>query len=319
MPDGIWEADVSAGEVYQWTFDGARARLSLNDGEWACDADAAAEGEAVRLTWHEAMSCGGYDTVSWAVNGNGLQLTLVESGSGDEAGTRDLLEGQPWLPVDGEATLSWSDGWLTCSNPDHGACLDTLTAGTYTTDAFEPGLTYTMPEGWQNLTDLQGEVFFLAPGQSVEGVNAGGSEYIGVYTSVRALNRRCRTEAEASSDEPGVARTPEALAAEFEARPGLITTEPQAVTIGGLSGLVMDISMAADWRGTCFYLDELAVQLLGGVAPSEFEHGILHRLTMRLYLLERGDSTLAIEIDDYSDGAHLDEYSEIVEQFEFGR
>jgi hypothetical protein len=318
LPDGLWQSQLSAEEVYQWTFDGRRARLSLNDGEWACDADATAEDSAVRLTWHEAMGCGGYDTIAWSLEADGLVLSLVENGSGDEAGTRDLLEGHPWLPVDGDATLSWSDGWLTCSNPDQGACLDTLAAGTYTTDAFQPGLTYTMPEGWQNLSDLQGEVFFLAPGQSLEGVNAGGSDYIGVYTSVRALNRRCRTEAEAASDQPGVARTPQALAAEFQARRGLATTTPRAVSIGGLSGLVMDISMAADWTGTCFYLDEPAVQLMGGVAPSDFEHGILRDLTMRLYLLRRGDSTLAIEIDDYSNGANLDAYSRIVEAFEFG-
>jgi hypothetical protein len=108
------------------------------------------------------------------------------------------------------------------------------------------------------------------------------------------------------------------MAAEFQARPGLVTSTPEPVTIGGLSGLVMDISMAPDWTGTCFYSTEPVVQLMGGVAPSEFDHAIVGGLAMRLYLLDRGDSTLAVEVGDWSAGANLDAYSELVEQFEFG-
>jgi hypothetical protein len=97
-----------------------------------------------------------------------------------------------------------------------------------------------------------------------------------------------------------------------------VSTTPESVTIGGLSGLVMDISMAPDWTGTCFYSSEPGVQLMGGVAPSEFDHSVVGGLAMRLYLLDRGDSTLAIEIGDFSGGANLDAYAAIVEQFEFG-
>jgi hypothetical protein len=311
LPDGIWEASPT-GAAYRLTFDGTRARIDLRGTE--CDADASPAGQTVRLQWHVAMGCGGYDTIRWSFEPDGLHLSLVDT-DGDAASSRAVFETEPWTAVEGDATLSWSDAWATCGNPDAGACLNTLTAGTYSTEAFEPGLTYTMPDGWQNLSDIAGEVAFLAPGDSLDDPDAEG---IVVFTSVRAENRKCSTLAEAESDEPGVAHTPEAMAAEFQARPGLTTSTPEPATIGGLSGLVMDISMAPDWTGMCFYWDEPAVQLIGGVPPSEFDHAIIPGLTMRLYLLARGSSTIAVEISDFSDGAHLDAYSAIVEQFKFG-
>jgi hypothetical protein len=318
LPDGIWEATPQGGRV-RLTFDGARAHIDFRGNE--CDADATPVGssEAVRLRWHMAMGCGGDDTIRWSLETDGLHLSVVETdGHAADARTKAILETEPWQRVAGDATLSWSDAWVTCGNPDGGPCLGTLSAGTYRTEEFEPGLTYSMPDGWQNTSDLTGEVGFLAPGYALDGSADGGSEYIVVFTSVRAENRKCSTLAEAESDQPGVARTPEAMAAEFQVRPGLVTTEPQAATIGGLHGLVMDIRMAPDWTGTCFYWAEPIVQLMGGVPPSEFDHGVDRGMTMRLYLLARGSTTLAIEVADYSDGAHLDDYSAIVEQFVFG-
>jgi hypothetical protein len=204
-----------------------------------------------------------------------------------------------------------------CTNPDGGECLNTVSAGTYTTVAFVPQLSYTVPDAWQNLEDIPGNFLLVAPGYSLTGVNAGGSDFIGVYTSVKAENRKCSTEQEAGSDQPGVARTPAAIATEFQARPGVVATKPAPASIGGLSGLVMDLHMAASWTGMCFYQPGPVVQLIGGVPPSGLDHPLIPGLTMRLYLLARGDTTLAIEVDDYAKGAHLDTYSTIVEAMHF--
>jgi hypothetical protein len=252
--------------------------------------------------------------LSWAIQDEALHLSH-EGSSGNEAYTRAVFEAKPYQALDGDATLTWTDAWMTCENPHGGACLGTLEAGTYSTSAFVPGLTYTIPAGWQNWSDLEGEVGYIAPGDSPQALDA---DSIVVFTSVQADSRNCDTEAESISEQPGVAHTPEALAAEFQVRPGLVTTSPIAVTVGGLSGLVMDISMAPDWTGTCFYSTEPGVQLMGGVAPSDFHHSVVGGLAIRLYLLDRGDSTLAIEIGDFSGGANLDAYAAIVEQFEFG-
>jgi hypothetical protein len=331
LPDGIWQVELYAADLagaepgvfsagqYRFEFDGTRARIRLADGS-TCDADAAGSTAGIQLAWH----CGGSDTIRWRVGADGLYLNLVTSGSGNPKGTKAVLEAKPWNRVPGAAHLDWSTAWVTCSHPDGGACRNALTAGTYATGEFLPGLHYSVPDGWQNLSDLQGEVFLLAPGYSPEDVNSDQSESISVFTSVRAENRLCATATQAESDEPGVAHTPEAMAAEFQARPGLVTSTPQPVSIGGLTGLVMDIGMAAGWTGTCFYSPEPVVQLIAGAPPSEFEHPIIEGLTMRVYLLDldyelrRLESTLAIEVDDVSGGAHLDGYSKIVETFSFG-
>lgn len=124
LPDGIWEAEIVAeamvaaggsgddAGVYRWTFDGSRARITVNGGEAGCDADAEPAGDAVRLTYHithdPEFGCGGFDTIRWAVEGDGLHLTLVET-NGDYAATKAILEAMPYQPIDGDRTLSWPD------------------------------------------------------------------------------------------------------------------------------------------------------------------------------------------------------------------
>jgi hypothetical protein len=207
-----------------------------------------------------------------------------------------------------------------CPNPEGQACLGLLKAGTFATVEMTPPIAYTVPDGWQNFEDEPGNFLLVAPGYSLAGVNAGGSDFIGVYTSVRAENRKCSTELEATSDEPGVAYTVKALTEEFMSRPGLVTTAPSNVSVGGLSGVMMDIHIADDWTGTCFYAPpqgQKIVQLLGGRGGSSLDHPIVTDLFMRLYLLEYAGGTLAIEVDDWAKGGHLDGYYEIINQFRF--
>lgn len=51
--------------------------------------------------------------------------------------------------------------------------------------------------------------------------------------------------------EPGVGSTPADLATWLQGLPGLVTTTPTPVTIGGHSGLLMDVSVAPAWRLDC--------------------------------------------------------------------
>jgi hypothetical protein len=328
LPDGLWEVHLTTAEliaagspsdnatagVYRWTFDGTRARIDLA-GTSSCDADATAEGSAVRLEWHATRGCGGWDTIGWSVAADGLHLTLVANGSGGEAFTRALFEAKPWQRADGVASLDWPEFWQTCTG--EGPCRNTLKAGSYTSVALDPALTYTVPDGWQNLEDTPGDFLLVAPGATADEVAAGTADGISVHASVRATNRMCATEELADSDEAGVGRTPEALAAEFQARPGLVTTVPQPVTVGSLTGLVMDIRMAPGWTDTCF-LDFPVVPFMGGLPPSDFYEGVEQGMAIRLYLLARGDATLAVEIGVVGDGSNLDTYTSIVESFRFG-
>jgi hypothetical protein len=183
-----------------------------------------------------------------------------------------------------------------CPNDHGGACLGPLPAGTYSTTRFQPALTYTVPDEWDNEEDLTGNFLLLPPGGDLAGVDAGTSDYIGVYTSV--------------TPDPGCAAGPDSLLPQAIAmclaqNPTLQTTEPKAVDIGGLKGDVLDIT-ATSGGGS----------LIDGIPPSDFEHGIGPGLTIRLYLLEFGSGSLAIEVDDVG-SADLDSYSAVIEKFHF--
>jgi hypothetical protein len=199
-----------------------------------------------------------------------------------------------------------------CPNPHGGACLGPLDAGTYTTQRFTPGLTYEVPEGWANHEDLPGNFLLVPPTGSLDGVDAGTSDYIGIYTSIAALELDCTT---ALAD---TGRTPADIAAWLTAEPALVVTDGGAVEVGGLSGVVLDLTLAQDGGVTCEGRDDFRlVPLFIGRPPSELEHAMIPGLTMRLYLLAYGDGTLAIEVDDLEGGANLEAYSEIVDSIRF--
>ena len=197
-----------------------------------------------------------------------------------------------------------------------GTCLGVLSAGTHSTTGFTPPFTYTVPAGgWSNFEDRDGFFLLVPHGFTLAGVDAGGSDYIGIYTSVAAANTSC-----ADSEQPGVAHTAAALAAEFANRPGLTTTTPTPVSVGGLQGLVLDIRLAEGWTQTCFYSGgNPVVPLIRGVGnTSGLDTPIGPGFMMRLYLADHSGTTLAIELGDNSGGTHLDAYSAIVDQLHFG-
>ena len=195
-----------------------------------------------------------------------------------------------------------------CPWPDGGSCLGPLAAGTYTTSAFQPTLTYRLPAGWGNFEDLPGNFLLIPPGGHVAGVDPGTSDYVGVYTSVAAETPRCAAAPDAGS-------SPAQLARYFASDRELETMTPEPVVVGGLRGFVLDLQLAKDAHTKL-------VCLIVGVPPSGLEHGVGPGLAMRLYLLANHDpivgGTVAIEIDDVSGGGHLNKYSAVVKNFRFG-
>jgi hypothetical protein len=191
-----------------------------------------------------------------------------------------------------------------CPNADGGVCVGPLQPGTYTTRSFQPTLTYTVPASWDNEEDLAGNFLLIPPGGSFAGVNPGTSDYLGAYTSVAADAPDC-------ADHPaaGVGFDPSSIAAWLGRQPDLHSTVPKPVSIGGLSGLTIDLTLkppATDCAGVML-----------GQSPSDFEHGVIAGLTMRLYLLAYKRGTLAIELDDLTGGKHLPAYSDVVGTFQF--
>lgn len=201
---------------------------------------------------------------------------------------------------------------LECPNLHGGFCLGRLSGGRYTTQAFHPALTYTVPRGWQNMEDLDANVELLPPHVPLAGVDPGTSNYIGVYRDV-ALADGCATR-----PVPGLPRTPEAMMRHLRQRPDLRVSTPRHVRLGGLSGMLADLRQRPTWHRTCPYSGgEPLSNVLIGVADSGLDHAILPRQTMRLYLLQDHRVVLAIEVEDVRSEGKLPSYSRVVRTFHF--
>jgi hypothetical protein len=198
-----------------------------------------------------------------------------------------------------------------------GTCLGVLSAGTYSTTSFTPSITYTVPGGgWSNWEDRAGIFMLLAPGESFAGVEPDTSEWVGVFRSIGATAAGCDEKVE-----PGVVSA-QALTDWFRCQPGLVVTKPQPTSIGGLSGLMIDLSLAPNWTGTCPFIPDIPlVPLLLGTGPSE-GLGVVVEASWktRLYLLDSDDDNIAIYVMDHPGRFSLKDYDAVIRtmQFELG-
>lgn len=189
---------------------------------------------------------------------------------------------------------------------------------------FHPEITYTVPAGWGNYEDDPGNFLLIPPGGSLAGVNPGTSDYLGVYSGVAAETKGCAGENPA----PGVGPAPGQIAAYWARLPEVKMTAPRPVTVGGLSGVVVDVVANLGHKALCpDPSSSWGYQpLIVGVGPASLEHGMIKGLSLRVYLLtwstsaqgQNTTSTIAIEIDDLQGGSHLDAYSQLTSTFKFG-
>ena len=188
-----------------------------------------------------------------------------------------------------------------------------LPPGTYTSEAFTPPLTYTVPAGWVMFDDEPGQ-FELALEHH--------DPYIYVWRDLRALAPDCAEE-----PQPDVGFSAADISGWLAARDGLDTSEPQPVSIGGLSGYVMDVRMSPDWTESCPFSDgQATVPTLIGTAPlsSHVFWGTLIDSSQRYYFLDLGEDgtegniVIAVEV---CCGAEWDEVMEtaspVIESFVF--
>ena len=187
------------------------------------------------------------------------------------------------LPTDG-----------TCEE-DH-VCLGLLDPGkTYTTSDFLPHVTFSVPDaGWENLVDGQATFQLLpiaTPGDAI------------------AFFREPKASGTGASS---VGPTVDDLAVWLAANPLLEVTPPQVVTVGGLSGVSMNIRIAADAenqdRGCPV---QVCVPLLKGLDPSppvewDWDWGSAGTEMQRLYLVTWTDGTVVAIFIDSLDGTSFD-------------
>jgi hypothetical protein len=188
-----------------------------------------------------------------------------------------------------------------------GRCLGPLTPGTYTTEIFSPSITYTVGEGWTNGEDLLGNFLLQIEGER---------RFLGIYRNV-TVPLACLEQ-----PDPDVGLTVGALADWYTSHPGLVTTDPEPISVGGLTGVVIDVSLDPSWTKGCGWSrGDPSVGIIIGAGPSSLTHVLESSVPEeRLYLLEAEDGNVVIEVgpEGTSLTAFLELVAPIIESIEFG-
>jgi hypothetical protein len=119
---------------------------------------------------------------------------------------------------------------------DGSRCLGVLAPGTYTTREMEVPLTFTVPDGWVNDWDVP-LGYAIVPADAAETSEPGIFIFLDVYASTQTACSRLPA--------PGVGRAAADLVAWLASLPDLSITPPEAVTVGGLSGTRVDVSVTS--------------------------------------------------------------------------
>lgn len=247
----------------------------------------------------------------------GLVALAAGCGSDDGSGEADATTGPgPTSIVDPTTTTA---AGADCPNPEGGSgntCLGDLEAGRHATMTLVPTLSYEVPDGWSNQEDLPGNFLLLPPGSNLAGVNPGTSDYLGVYSSV-AAPEQCADRVDADVD-----ATPQAMVDWLQSQPSLSTTPPEPVTVGGLSGIQLDVSFNDATEDACHDGSDIYADVIVGIGRSSLAHGVLPGYGLRMAFLANGESLLAIELADAPDGGGDDDdwwasAGPVIESFRF--
>ena len=180
-------------------------------------------------------------------------------------------------------------------------CLGPLEEGTYTSQRFEPALTFTVPAGWNNPWDERDGFILWTPGWSPDNT---------LIMEPGLLVRRDPRPDEGCVDAT-VGTSAIELATWVANHPAIVAGAPLPVEVGGLTGYQLDVSLADTWRESCPDGPK-AVWLFGTYLrdPNKYpEHA-----TKRLILLDLPDGgSVLIAID----GTQVDAAMPVVRSFVF--
>ena len=134
---------------------------------------------------------------------------------------------------------------VACPYLDGDECRGPLAAGeSYKTHLFVPAFSLVVGEGWDNTVDNPNEFQVMRSGPDGQPSQSG----IYIFRNVAIQAATCEDK-----PEPGIGRTPADMAAYLSNHPGLLTTEAEAVNVGGLDGVFIEAALARTWTQTCHY------------------------------------------------------------------
>ena len=185
-----------------------------------------------------------------------------------------------------------------------------LPAGTYTSSAFQPAVTYTLPAGWDNPADAA-DFFQLRPA---------GSEVAGIYL-FRDPDPASQEASCPEAAEPGVGTSAVELATWIRSLPGLVVSDPVPVTVGGLTGVGLDVGIVDGWTASCPFANGLPTVPLFVGSAGTYRWVVAGEEQLRLALLDvPGGGTVVVDIDAF-EGGIIDDLlaaaDPIVKSFEF--
>lgn len=252
-------------------------------------------------------------TYSFSLDASGTALTLTPIA--DACGPRAAALAGDWARVG----CTDNQGW----------CLGDLAAGAHQSVVFTPlvpaadwqfrygQFSYSVPAGWKNTADCAW-CYVLQQQGAPENTN------VNLWSDAAAHVQADQCK---EGSEPGVGRSADELVAWLATLPGLVTTAPIPVTIGGLSGKQIDLSVAPTWTATCSYAytpgRPLVSTFFGGTPVNQFDWNIQGDGRTRIIALDLGDGrALIIDIEaqnkaDYD--ALLPGAMEVVNTFTFNR
>jgi hypothetical protein len=164
-----------------------------------------------------------------------------------------------------------------------------LPAGTHTSTAFQPAVTFTVPDGWTKPTDT-------APYMQLQPV---GSEVTGIHFFRNAV-AASQDPTCPSQPQPGVGKTSSELVAWIRTLPGLTVSTPAMVTIGGLPGLSIDVAIKPGWTQSCpFANGNPTVALLSG-GNAGYHWIVVGNERLRLSVMDTADGgTVIVDVDAF--------------------
>ena len=226
----------------------------------------------------------------------------------------------------GETTVTYNGPCMDSQDgPPGQVCLGPLEEGTYRSERFEPALTFTVPAGWNNVWDTHGAFGLWAPGWSDNGADQGTDCRIGpspcgylfdqpglsvrrdpqpIWLERDNIDEGCMPRADAT-----VGTSALEVATWVANHPAIATEAPSPVEAAGLTGYVLDVSLADTWREGC--PEPRAVWLFEDLYLRD---QIFEFTTARLILLDLPDGgSILIWID----GAQVDAAMPVVASFAF--